>query len=96
MHPVENDFRGSVPPCHNIASHLHLCMSRQSKVQYLWLCVWISVQERKRDKSLAQETFIQPQNHPAMQLCTICQLPLTHSFHQQQGCLASDPSEEVS
>lgn len=35
MHPVENDFGGSVPACHYIARHLSFCVSRQSKVQNL-------------------------------------------------------------
>lgn len=35
MHPVQDDFRGSVPACHHITRHLSFSVSRQSKVQDL-------------------------------------------------------------
>lgn len=35
MHPVQDDFWGSVPPCDHIASHLSISLSGQAKIQDL-------------------------------------------------------------
>ena len=35
MHPVEHDLWRTIPPCSHIAGHFVLCVSRQTKVQYL-------------------------------------------------------------
>lgn len=35
MHPVQDDFWGSVPPCDHVASHLSISLSGQAKIQDL-------------------------------------------------------------